>query len=157
ERGELLAAGEPVEAADLAQQRLEAAGDDVACLERAGACRRQRARETVAIALRAAEPRARRPAIEEAVPQRGGRVASAHSPELQENREVLVELGLRLELEMGDLPPLPGTVRNVQKVRNALRCRAEAGQPLVRPGLGSGPRQLRKHRIFQEKSDAQLG
>src|SRR5207237_5992587 len=76
--------------------------------------------------------------------------------ELQQHSQILVDVALRLELELRHLPALTGPVRDVEEMRHTFRRRAEALQPLLRPGIPGGTAEMREHRLVEEESDMQL-
>src|SRR5260370_1093644 len=62
--------------------------------------------------------------VEQLAAKLGRGAAPPYRPELQQHRQVLVQLGLRLELELRHLPALPCPLRQIEEVRDALRRRA---------------------------------
>ena len=156
EGGELFPTRQAVHAACLAQQGIEPTLQDVARFPGARAGRCQSGRESIPIPLWRGQPRPQDAPLEQPAAELPRCAAPARRPELHQYREILVDLSLRLQLELRDLAALAGPVRDVKEVRDPLGSGAEGGEPLLRPWVRGRPRELRQHRIIEEEGDVQL-
>src|SRR5205814_360511 len=153
---ELFSAAQPVQPAHLTQQSVQPSLHDVPYLERAGTSGGERARQAVAFPLRHVQAGPQRRAVEEELAQLGRAAPAPHCPELQEDRQILVELPLRFDLELRDGTTRPRAVQYVKEVGDALGRRAEPAQSLARPRRVGSSRQLRKDRLAEKQTDMQL-
>src|SRR5207248_5184137 len=156
EGGELFPTRKPVDAPRFPEKRIEAPLDDETSFPGARACRGQGGGEPISVALRRGEARPQDAALEQPATQLAGRATPAGRPELQHHRQVLVDLPLRLQLELRNLSPLPRALSDIEEVRHALGRGAKPHESFLRPRIRDGPRELRQDRVIEKERDVEL-